>query len=89
MRVLRNGSPTLVLLVGLSLAPRLADAHPHIFVADETTIIYRGGATALQIVWTFDEMYSLAQPQEADTNDDGITTDAELAALAQVTRSMT
>lgn len=82
----RFHTSVIALLAGLSLAPAPVHAHPHIFVTTAVAIVYREGAvTALEIAWTFDELYSVTQLQEADTDNDGSTTDAELTAFARVT----
>lgn len=83
---LRSKTSLLALVSILVLAGEPANAHPHIFVTDETTLVFQDEAlTALKVVWTFDEMYSAASLLEADADDDGLLSESELAALARET----
>ncbi len=68
-----------------ALAPRPADAHPHVWVTVETTVTYeRGAVTGFMQKWTFDEMYAAMAIQGLDANNDGQYDRKELAELAQV-----
>jgi ABC-type uncharacterized transport system substrate-binding protein len=69
-------------LLGLS-AP--ANAHPHVWVTVETTLLYeRGAFTGFRHTWTFDEFYSAMAVEGLDTNKDGKYSREELAELAKV-----
>ena len=60
-------------------------AHPHVWVTVEATLLYeRGAFTGLQHVWTFDEFYSAMAVEGLDTNKDGKYSREELAELAKV-----
>lgn len=64
---------------------RPAQAHPHVWVSVETTVLYDQGRIAgFQHRWTFDDMYTAMAVQGLDKNQDGIFTREELAELAQV-----
>jgi ABC-type uncharacterized transport system substrate-binding protein len=62
-----------------------AQAHPHIWVTVESTLLYEGGSFhGLQHKWTFDEFYSAMAVEGLDTNKDGKYDRNELAELAKV-----
>jgi ABC-type uncharacterized transport system substrate-binding protein len=71
---------------GVLLAATAAcEAHPHVWVAVETTVVYDSGTFAgLQQRWTFDELYSTMAVEGLDANKDGKLDRAELAELAKV-----
>jgi ABC-type uncharacterized transport system substrate-binding protein len=72
----------LVLLTPLSMP---AQAHPHVWVTVEATLIYeRGALTSIKHTWTFDEFYSAMAVEGLDTNKDGKFDRNELAELAKV-----
>jgi ABC-type uncharacterized transport system substrate-binding protein len=68
----------------LSLLPRLAAAHPHVWVTARAQVIFdaTGAIQAIKHEWTFDEMYSafVTQGQEKDGK---LLTKEELAPLAK------
>lgn len=68
------------------LAPCVpAQAHPHVWVKTESTLLYeRGTFTGFQHKWTFDEFYSAMAVEGLDTNKDGKYDRDELAELAKV-----
>ena len=79
------------LLPGLAVVAALvglcspANAHPHVWVTVETTLLYeRGGFTGFKHKWTFDEFYSAMAVEGLDTNNDGKYSREELAELAKV-----
>jgi ABC-type uncharacterized transport system substrate-binding protein len=83
-RVLRllPGLAAIAVWLGLC-AP--ANAHPHVWVTVETTLLYeRGGFTGFKHKWTFDEFYSAMAVEGLDTNNDGKYSREELAELAKV-----
>jgi ABC-type uncharacterized transport system substrate-binding protein len=62
-----------------------AQAHPHLLITIETTVVYENGAfTGLQHAWTFDEMNSAAEIEGLDKNNDGKYERAELQELADL-----
>lgn len=86
LRPLKSPASALGLALTLAiLAPRPADAHPHVWVTYETTVVYeRGAVTSFKQKWTFDEMYAAMAIQGLDANNDGKYDRKELAELAQV-----
>lgn len=79
-----------VTLAGTALAAVLAagqraDAHPHVWVSVETTVLYENGSfTGVKQRWLFDEFYSVQATEGLDANRDGKFDRAELAGLAKV-----
>lgn len=71
----------LALLLGFCL-PALA--HPHIFIDAKAKIVFddAGNVIAIRHTWTFDEAFSAWSIQGLDTNNDGVTSEAELQPLA-------
>ncbi len=66
-------------------SPSVAEAHPHVWVNVETTVLYdQGKVTGLEHRWTFDDMYTSMAIQGLDKNGDGTYSREELAELAQV-----
>jgi ABC-type uncharacterized transport system substrate-binding protein len=79
----------LPLLIGLLAAVGVATpaaAHPHVQVQTATQVMFdgQGQAVALEMAWTFDEMYSSFALQGLDTNKDGVFSREELAELTKV-----
>jgi ABC-type uncharacterized transport system substrate-binding protein len=79
------------LAVALILAPlTAAEAHPHVFVDVEVTVIYDDrGAVGVQLDWTYDEYFSLLMTTDLgiDLDGDMRLTDAEAETLnASVTQ---
>jgi ABC-type nickel/cobalt efflux system permease component RcnA/ABC-type uncharacterized transport system substrate-binding protein len=64
------------------VAPALA--HPHIFIDAKAAIVFddAGNVVAIRHTWTFDEAFSAWSIQGLDTNNDGVTSEAELQPLA-------
>lgn len=80
-----------LLLAGLALpwlvlANERAIAHPHVFVAAETEVLYMpdGSISGIRHRWSFDEGYSAFAVQGLDKNNDGKLTSDELVDLAKV-----
>ena len=62
-----------------------AAAHPHVWIAAETTVLYENGTvTGIKQRWLFDELYTASATQGLDANNDGVYDRAELKELAQV-----
>lgn len=74
-------------LVGavVALGATAADAHPHVWVTTETTVLYENGTiVGLRQKWSFDDFYTAMALQGLDTNNDGVYDRSELAELAKV-----
>lgn len=72
-------------LVAMAAFAGVAQAHPHVWVTVEATVLYdKGTVVGLTHKWTFDEMYTAMAIQGLDTNNDGTYDRQELAELAQV-----
>ena len=79
---LLQGIAVLLTLAALA-AP--AQAHPHIWVTMESTVVYdKGSFSGFKHKWTFDEFYSAMAVEGLDKNNDGTYDKDELAELAQV-----
>ena len=62
-----------------------AEAHPHVCITFETTVLYDKGTFAgVRHKWTFDEFYTTMAIEGLDKNKDGIYDREELAELAKV-----
>lgn len=60
-----------LMMVWFAMA-RPAQAHPHVWVTVEATVLYENGQiTGLMHKWTFDDMYTAMAIQGLDTNGDG------------------
>lgn len=60
-----------------------AQAHPHVWINAETTVLYENGTfTGLKHRWSFDEFYSAMEVEGLDKNSDGKFDREELAELA-------
>lgn len=87
LRAVRSalGTAVLALVVAVAGPAGRAEAHPHVWVTVETTVVYAGETvTGLQHKWTFDDMYTAMAIQGLDANGDGTYSREELAELAQV-----
>ena len=70
---------------GLILGGHGAQAHPHVWVTMNETVLYdKGTITGLQQAWTFDEIYTQTAVEGLDKNGDGKYDREELKELAQV-----
>ncbi|MEO8650700.1 MAG: DUF1007 family protein [Hyphomicrobiaceae bacterium] len=62
-----------------------AEAHPHVWVTTETTVLFENGTiVGLRHKWSFDEYYTSMALEGLDTNKDGVYDRDELAPLAKV-----
>ena len=77
------GVLALALLCGAFASP--ANAHPHVWITVQTTVLHDHGAfVGLGYTWTFDEAYTAMAIEGLDKNKDGIYDREELAELAKV-----
>jgi ABC-type uncharacterized transport system substrate-binding protein len=61
-----------------------AQAHPHVWITTETTVLYENGTfTGLRQTWSFDELYSGSAVEGLNKNKDGKYEREELAELAK------
>jgi len=86
---MKKAAATLLLIPALAtpalLASRPAQAHPHVWVTVQDTVLYDHGAvTGVRHTWTFDEFYAAQAIEGLDKNNDGQYDRQELAELAQV-----
>jgi ABC-type uncharacterized transport system substrate-binding protein len=78
-----RGVLAVALLSGALAAP--AEAHPHVWITFETTVVYdKGTFVGVKHKWTFDEFYTAMAIEGLDKNKDGIYDREELAELAKV-----
>ncbi len=62
-----------------------AEAHPHVWVTTETTVLFENGTiVGLRHKWSFDDFYASMALQGLDANNDGVYDRSELAPLAKV-----
>jgi ABC-type uncharacterized transport system substrate-binding protein len=62
-----------------------AQAHPHIWIIFETTVLHdKGTFVGVRHKWTFDEFYTTMAIEGLDKNKDGVWDREELAELAKV-----
>jgi ABC-type uncharacterized transport system substrate-binding protein len=74
-----------LLTVALAIGPRLANAHPHVWITATSELLYAadGSVTGVRHVWTFDDMFSTYALQGMESKTKGVYTHEELAPLAQ------
>lgn len=85
VRSTRMRVATVVALPAMFALASPAAAHPHVWVAVETTVEYdKGTVVSFSHRWTFDELYTTMAIQGLDANNDGKLDRTELAELAQV-----
>jgi ABC-type uncharacterized transport system substrate-binding protein len=75
----------LVLLFALSAGASSAQAHPHVWIAAKSEVMYApdGSMKGVRHAWTFDDMFSTYALQGIETKTKGVYTREELAPLAQ------
>jgi ABC-type uncharacterized transport system substrate-binding protein len=77
--------PGVALFAALLAFTAPANAHPHVWVTVETTLLYEHGTfSGFSHKWTFDEFYSAMAVEGLDTDKDGKYSREELAELAKV-----
>jgi ABC-type uncharacterized transport system substrate-binding protein len=71
-------------VVALLCSAVSAQAHPHVWVTTETTVLYENGAfVGLRHKWSFDELYSTSAVEELGKSKDGKYGRDELAETAK------
>lgn len=75
-----------VMLLAAALFPRVAEAHPHVWVTMKTEVVYGtdGKLTALKQAWTFDDAFTAFALQGLEKQKDGTYGDDVLKPLAEV-----
>lgn len=75
----------IMIAVAAIVPVRPAQAHPHVWVSVETTVVFdKGAIVGLRHKWTFDELYTAMAIEGLDKNNDGVYSREELAELAKV-----
>lgn len=84
-RLGRLAAGALAALAAVSLAPAPAAAHPHVWIAARLAVVTdaAGRIAALDVDWTFDEMYSAYATADMPKGKDGKPTAEALATLAR------
>ncbi|MGZ5874700.1 MAG: DUF1007 family protein [Bradyrhizobium sp.] len=78
--------PGLLLIAAvLTLGPRAALAHPHVWITATSELIYApdGSMSGVRHAWTFDDMFSTYALQGMESKTKGVYSHEELAPLAQ------
>lgn len=85
-KCLRGVAAMIVAALACGLASRESAAHPHVWAAVRTEIVFGPDhqITGIRHAWTFDEMYTAMAVQGLDTNGDGVYSREELKPLADV-----
>ncbi len=61
-----------------------AIAHPHVFIAQKTTVAFEAdGLAGFRIHWTFDDMFSVMIQEDFDQNHDGRLSKKEVAVIKE------
>ncbi len=61
-----------------------ATAHPHVFIAQKTTVAFdANGLAGFRIHWTFDDMFSVMIQEDFDQNHDGRLSKEEVAVIKE------
>ena len=84
-KMMRQFSGVVLLAIALAVAPRIANAHPHVWIRATSELIYAadGAITGVRHAWTFDDMFSTYALQGMESKVKGVYTHEELAPLAQ------
>jgi ABC-type uncharacterized transport system substrate-binding protein len=85
MRPMPNLARILIALA-ISLVAAAAQAHPHVWVAFRSEVVYApdGSVTGIRHAWSFDDMFSTFATQGIEAKEKGKFTREELAPLAEV-----
>ena len=76
----------LLTILAISTLATAAQAHPHVWVAFKSEVVYApdGSVTGIRHAWSFDDMFSTFATQGIETKEKGKFTREELAPLAEV-----
>ena len=76
---------TVALALAMAIGPRVAQAHPHVWITATSELLYAadGSVTGVRHAWTFDDMFSTYALQGMESKTRGVYTHEELAPLAQ------
>lgn len=84
MRLPTMSACGLLAAAALTLGSWKAEAHPHVWITAQTTVVHDNGTfTGLQHRWTFDAFYSAMETEGLDKNKDGKFDREELSELAK------
>src|SRR6516162_5118726 len=83
--LLRRLLGMLLLAGALAAGPRVAQAHPHVWITATSELLYAtdGSLTGVRHAWTFDDMFASYALQGIETKTKGVFTREELAPLAE------
>src|SRR4051812_9122551 len=81
----RMGILALSVMLGLGGQSPRAMAHPHVWVAMRSDVVYdkSGMVVAINLDWTFDDAYAQVALDGLDTNGDGVYSQSELDPLTR------
>ena len=76
---------TVASALAMVIGPRVAQAHPHVWITATSELLYAGdgSVTGVRHAWTFDDMFSTYALQGMESKTRGVYTHEELAPLAQ------
>ena len=76
----------LIAILAISALATAAQAHPHVWVAFKSEVVYApdGSVTGIRHAWSFDDMFSTFATQGIEAKEKGKFTREELAPLAEV-----
>jgi ABC-type uncharacterized transport system substrate-binding protein len=85
MNFMRGWLGRLLLAGALVFGASVAQAHPHVWIAATSEVIYApdGSVTGVRHAWAFDDMFSTYALQGIETKTKGVYSREELASLAQ------
>ena len=66
------------------LMPSIGHAHPHVFIAQNTRVLFdEKGMAEIKIRWTFDEMFSVMILEDFDSNRDKVLDTMEIQTIKE------
>lgn len=80
----RRAVAALFLVLVLATSGGTAWAHPHVWISARVSLVFEDRAlTAMEVTWTFDDLYSTLIREDFDKNGDGKLDTSELAEIAR------
>lgn len=77
-------STVIVLPFSLFLLAQPVSAHPHVFIAQDTKIVFdQKGLAGFKIYWAFDEMFSVMIAEDFDKDKNGTLGEQEVAVIKE------